>query len=92
MCFKLSFISKEHADYGINLVSNCFSDTLSLNDTYAAPTNMTKGEDEYSYCTANVTSCRVTIFELYDATGDVLNVFDDLCNETDIVSESRNAR
>jgi len=56
--------------------------TLNLNGSYAAPTNMTIAEEEFSYCTENVTSCRVTITELYDATDDVLNVFDDLCNET----------
>jgi len=46
-------------------------------------------EDFSAYCTANVTSCRVTVTELYDATDDVLNVFDELCTETDLVSMRR---
>ena len=58
---------------------------LTMNGAYAASTNMTTAE-EFSYCTANVTSCRVTITEVYDATDDALNAFDDLCTETDLVS------
>ena len=59
---------------------------LTLNGVYGAPTNMTIAEEEFSYCTANITSCRVTITEVFDATDEALNAFDDLCSETDLVS------
>jgi len=59
---------------------------LTLNCVYATPANVTVAEEEFSYCTANVTTCRVTVTKLYDATDDVLNVFDELCTETDLVS------
>jgi len=61
--------------------------TLNLNGGHAAPTNMTIIEEEFSYCTANVTSCRVTITEVYGAADDVLNAFDELCSKTDLVNE-----
>jgi len=51
---------------------------LTLNCVYATPVNVTIAEEDFSYCTANVISCRVTVTELYDATDDVLNVFDEL--------------
>ena len=59
---------------------------LTLNGVYGAPTNMTIAEEEFSYCTTNITSCRVTITEVFDATDDALNDFDKLCSETDLVS------
>jgi len=65
--------------------------TLSLNGAHAAATNMTIAEEEFSYCTVNVTSCRVTITEVYNAADDVLNAFDELCSKTDLVNECRNA-
>ena len=58
---------------------------LTLNSVYGAPTNMTIAE-EFSHCTANVTSCRVTITEVFDVTDDALNAFDDLCSKADLVS------
>ena len=51
---------------------------LTLNCVYATPVNVKIAEEEFSYCTANVISCRVTIIDLYNATDDVLNVFDEL--------------
>ena len=50
-----------------------FDFMVSITTTYvqgyhiATPVNVTIAEEEFSYCTANVTSCRVTITELYDA-------------------------
>jgi len=81
VCFKQSFISKDQMIETV-LFLTALVVTLNLNSGYATPTDI---EEEFSYCTENVTSCRVTITELYDATDDVLNVFDELCNETDLV-------